>query len=90
MRHPAVEVQNNFMSSLSEELDYFIPKHYFDKFFGATRSTFLCASLKIFPVVKLSYTPGVPHVRSSTAQKRLSQKVQPLPWDEVCRRCHLL
>ena len=42
---------------------------------------FLCASPETFTVVKLSYTPEVPHVRSSTAQIRLSQNVQPLPWD---------
>ena len=31
---------------------------------------------------KLSYQPGAPHVKSSTAQKRLRQTVQPLPWDD--------
>ena len=50
----------------------------------ATQPTFLCATPKTDILAKLSYYPGVPHVRTSTAQKRLSQNVQPLPlpWDD--------
>ena len=44
------------------------------KFLRATRPTFLCVSPE-------TIIPGVPHVRSSTTQKQLSQKVQPLQWD---------
>ena len=31
MRHPTVRIQQNFLSSLHEELDYYIQKHYFEE-----------------------------------------------------------
>ena len=52
-----------------------------NEFVRATGPTFLRACTKPNILEILSYYPGIPHVRSSTAQKHLSQKVQPLPWD---------
>ena len=59
-------------------------------FVRATRTILPCAinSLEATLLVKLSYYPGVPHVGSSTVQKRLSQIVQPLPWDDYFLSFH--
>ena len=58
------------------------------KFVRATRQTSLCASTRtiILENIMLNYHI-VPHVRSSTAHKKMSQGVQSLPWDDSSVDC---
>ena len=77
VRYPTVGVQQNSLS-FTCGAQFLTANMSSKKFVRATLQTFLCASTKAninIRLGKLSYEPGVPHVRSSTTQKYLSQNV---------------
>ena len=79
-----------FSELLTWGAQYLIGDMAWTKFIGATRPAFWCASPNIIIRVKLSYWPGALPVRSSTAQKHLSRKVQPRPCDDSKARSLIL